>query len=63
MAIIIQNISKEPTETGPNLYQIRINYLPVTKFIHFREDKLSKCLELAAEAVKFMETKYEPKSS
>ena len=44
MAIIIQNIDKNPRETGEHLYQLRINNQVICEFTHNREDDLYRCL-------------------
>lgn len=49
--IAIVNVDPDLRQTGPHIYQIRINRLAVTTFIHNREDDLSTLLERAAHAV------------
>lgn len=51
MAIIIQNIDKNPREKGEHLYELRINSRIICRFKHNREDSLSQCLTNAAAAV------------
>lgn len=51
MAIIIQNIDKNPRKTGEHLYQLRINNQVICEFTHNREDDLYRCLIKAAAAV------------
>ena len=50
MAIIIQNIDKNPREKGEHLYRLRINNQVICEFKHNREDSLSQCLMKAAAA-------------
>lgn len=48
--IAIVNVSKKPTPTGPNDYELRINQNVVCTFTHKREEPLSRCLRRAADA-------------
>lgn len=49
--IAIVNVTEEPTPTGVNKYEIRINRDVVATFDHVREDGLAECLRKAARAV------------
>lgn len=51
MSVIIQNISKHPTPTGRNEYEVRINYEKICYLTHEREDGLATLLRRAADAV------------
>jgi hypothetical protein len=53
--IAIVNISRPPTRTGPNTYEIRINQNPISRFQHNREDSLAVLLRKAAEEAEFIE--------
>ena len=48
--IAIVNVSKECYPIGWHDYEVRINSNVIAKFKHKREDGLTKCLELAAQA-------------
>jgi hypothetical protein len=49
--IAIVNVSKNPTPTGVQEYELRINHDVITKFTHRREEGLVRCLQKAALAV------------
>ncbi len=49
--IAIVNIDKNVRESGPHLYELRINRKVITTFIHYRERSLYQCLFAAALAV------------
>ena len=46
--ICIVNIDKNVRESGPHLYELRINDRVVTQFTHDREKPLHECLLAAA---------------
>lgn len=50
--IAVVNVSRPPTKTGWNNYEVRINLDVVAHFQHRREDGLEECLRLAADAVR-----------
>ena len=49
--IAIVNVSTPPTKKGANKYEVRINKAVITTFEHKREDGMTMCLKLAADAV------------
>ncbi len=53
--IAIVNVSPVPQETGPHLYEVRINRRVVATFVHKREKGLAACLRKAARAVETQE--------
>lgn len=50
--IAIVNIDENLRDSGPHEYEVRINYKPIARFTHNREERLSRCLERAASAVR-----------
>lgn len=53
--IAIVNVSPVPQETGPHLYEVRINRRVVATFVYKREKGLAACLRKAAKAVEIEE--------
>ena len=49
--IAIVNVSPTTTRSGPHVYELRINSLVLTRFVHKREESLAICLRRAATAV------------
>ena len=49
--IAIVNTSKEYSKTRMQEYEIRINFVVITRFKHRAEEGLSKCLRLASLAI------------
>ncbi len=49
--ISIVNVSPTAKRSGPHVYELRINSLVITRFVHNREESLAICLRRAATAV------------
>lgn len=56
--IAIVNVDPDLRETGPHLYEVRINRTVVAKFSHRREDDMSTLFERAAHAVSAIRSPY-----
>jgi hypothetical protein len=54
--IYIENIDKNPRETGSHTYQIRVNNKTITTFSHDRKDPLSMLFIKALRAIVKMES-------
>lgn len=46
----IVNVSPQATESGPHEYEVRINFQPIFRFVHNREEPLSVLLHKASVA-------------
>lgn len=51
MSIVIHNISPVYSRQGIQLYEVKLNHIPLTTFTHHAEDGMVKCLMLASEAL------------
>ena len=56
--IAIINIDPDLRQTGPHLYEVRINREVVATFVHNREDDLFALFERAAHAVSAIRSPY-----
>lgn len=54
--ISIVNVTKNPFEVDPNLYELRINHSIIGRFHHSPEEGLAMCLLKAAQCAMEVET-------
>ena len=51
MGVVVINIDKDVRPSGPHLYEVRLNQIPLASFVHIREDGMVVCMRKAAEAL------------